>query len=136
MKPICLKKYLFPVIMILLLLLPVISLGLELNYPSFEIRGTRYELSLNTPLNQLVAWLYYFIVMISGFAAFLMLVWAGFQWMTSAGNPTKIGEAKDRLISAVLGLVLILASWLILNTINPELTLLKMPQLQETEQQE
>jgi len=135
--------------MILLLLLPVISfaagINLNLDYPSFEICNragecTTYDMeqiaASPNALNQLVAWLYYFIVMISGFAAFLMLVWGGFQWMTSAGNPAKIGEAKDRLISAVLGLVLILASWLILNTINPELTLLKMPELQETEQQE
>lgn len=136
MKTISLKKYLFSVIMILLLLLPVVSFALELDYPSFTIGEYTYEMSLDMPLNQLVAWLYYFIVIISGFAAFLMLVWGGFQWMTSVGNPTKISEAKDRLISAVLGLVLILASWLILNTINPELTLLKMPELPGTEQQE
>jgi hypothetical protein len=45
------------------------------------------------------------------------------------GEPAKLGEAKDRIRSAFFGLILLLGSWLILNTINPQLTTLKMPSL-------
>jgi TRAP-type C4-dicarboxylate transport system permease small subunit len=39
--------------------------------------------------------------------AVLMIVIGGFQWMTSAGDPGKISNAKDRIYSAILGLVII-----------------------------
>lgn len=80
-----------------------------------------------TSLPGLVAWLYTFFVMISGLAAFVMIIWGGVQWMTSQGNPTATGDAKDRIKMALLGLLLVLASFLILQIINPELTLLKNP---------
>lgn len=47
-------------------------------------------------------------------SAILMIVIGGFQWMTSAGDPGKIGSAKEKIYSAILGLVIIaLASTLI-----------------------
>jgi len=119
------KKYLVSIILIIFLILPSVSLALELIYP--EMGGYRIELGMD--LNKLIAWFYYFIVGISGFAAFTMLVWGGFQWLSSAGSPARISDAKDRISSAVLGLVIILASFLILKVINPELTSLKLPGL-------
>jgi len=49
--------------------------------------------------------------------------------LTSAGSPAKISEAKDRIGSAILGLIIILASFLILKVINPDLITLKLPGL-------
>jgi hypothetical protein len=40
-------------------------------------------------------------------AAVLMIVVGGFQWMTSAGDPGKISAAKDRIFSAILGLLIV-----------------------------
>jgi len=119
------KKFLTKIIIILFLLLPTFSLALELTYP--EIMGIKIELGMD--LNKLIAWLYYFIVGVSGLAAFFMLIWGGFQWLTSAGSPAKISEAKDRIGSAILGLIIILASFLILKVINPDLITLKLPGL-------
>ena len=123
------KKYLAEIILILFLLLPTFSLALELSYPEIGPEGQKIKIELGMDLNKLIAWFYYFIVGISGFAAFFMLVWGGFQWLTSAGSPSKISEAKDRITSAILGLIIILASFLILKVINPELITLKLPGL-------
>lgn len=40
-------------------------------------------------------------------AAVLMIVIGGFQWMTSAGDPSKISDAKDRIFAVILGLLII-----------------------------
>ena len=88
-----------------------------------------FNLNTNQDLNQVVAWFYYFIISIAGIATFVMLVWGGFNWLTSAGSPGKITEAKDRIYSAFLGLLLILASYLIIQVINPELLILNLPVL-------
>jgi uncharacterized membrane protein len=40
-------------------------------------------------------------------AAVAVIVIGGFQWMISAGDPSKIGEAKDKIYSALFGLLII-----------------------------
>lgn len=109
------------IILLALLIAPVMVSALELNYPVIN----NITLESGMQLNELVGWLYSFIVGIAGLAAFVALVWGGVQWMTSGGSPSKIFEAKDRISSALLGLIIILMSYLILNTINPELTVLR-----------
>ena len=52
--------------------------------------------------------------------AVLMIIIGGFQYITSEAISSK-GDAKKRINDALLGLVLVLASWLILNTINTDL---------------
>jgi hypothetical protein len=120
-------KKIFLIFQFLFFLLPSFSLALNLNLNYPTIFGL--DLNRDQDINKVVAWFYYFIISIGGLAAFVMLVWGGFQWLTSAGSPTKISEAKDRINSAILGLVIILASYLILQVINPELLILKLPQL-------
>lgn len=53
--------------------------------------------------------------------AFFMFVWGGFQLMISAGNPRIIKKAKDTLVWAVLGLLIITLSYTILKFIFEEI---------------
>ncbi len=41
----------------------------------------------------------------------ILVIWAGFQWMTAGGDTGKVGKSKTLLINAVIGLVIILASY-------------------------
>lgn len=59
---------------------------------------------------------------ILGIALFGVVFWAGFEWFTAAGNSAKIAKAKGRIYNAIIGAILLVASFLILNTINPDLT--------------
>ena len=101
------------------------DIDLNLTYPSFG----GIDINTNQDLNQIIMWLYYFIVGISGFSAFFMSVWGGFQWASSAGNPSTIKEAQERLTSAAIGVLVVLSAYLILQTINPELTTLNLPEI-------
>ncbi len=53
-----------------------------------------------------------------GIVFFILILWGGFQWMTSGGNEKKIEDAKKRLTSATIGLVLVLMSYAIARSIN------------------
>lgn len=53
--------------------------------------------------------------------ALVMIVIGGVEYVGSAGNTSLLGDAKGRMVNALLGLLLALASWLILNVINPDL---------------
>jgi len=73
------------------------------------------------------AW-YKFLTGAVGIMATIMIMYGGFKWLTSRGGGD-IGQAKDIIFSALLGLVLALLSWVILNTINPQLLNITMPSL-------
>ena len=124
-------RYYFILSFILLaLLLPNVGGAITLNLEYPIPPGAP---DINTPEGQslagIIAWFYYFIVWIAGLAAFVMIVWGGFQYLTSAGNPAQMADAMDRIKSAVLGLVLVLASVLILQIISPEFTILIEPKI-------
>lgn len=71
--------------------------------------------------------LFNYMIYVSGILAVIMISIAGFQWVMAGGNQSKIGAAKSRIVGALTGLFLVFGSYMILNTINPQLTLLKMP---------
>jgi len=48
-----------------------------------------------------------------GLIAVSMVMWAGFLWMTSDGDPAKVDLAKKTLINAVIGLMIVVASFTI-----------------------
>jgi hypothetical protein len=117
------KKYLIFILSLSTLIIPVTSFALELSYPT--INGLTIEPDMD--INKLIMWLYYFLVSISGLAAFATIVWGGVSWLTSAGNPAKASDAKEKITSALLGLLLVLGSWIFLNIINPDLLIFNLP---------
>jgi hypothetical protein len=96
------------------------------DYPSF------LNLRAGMTLMELVSAIFGFLLIIAGLATFVMIVWGGISYLTSAGDPSKTSDAKSQIFSAVLGLIIILASWMILNTINPQLVELREPGVPES----
>jgi len=74
-----------------------------------------------TNFQDLITYAYNYSLIIVGIAVFIMIMWGGFLWMTSAANPGNIATAKGYMKNAIIGAVLLLSSYVILNTINPEL---------------
>ena len=54
---------------------------------------------------------------LSGLAALIMCVYGGILWVTSMGNPKRIEEGKQTLIWAVIGLVVLFASYAAVNEV-------------------
>ncbi|MBU4455324.1 pilin [Patescibacteria group bacterium] len=46
-----------------------------------------------------------------GIIAVVLILFAGFKWMTAAGSEDKVAEAKKLLAAGVIGLIIILAAW-------------------------
>lgn len=65
---------------------------------------------------------------IAGILAAIMIIVAGAQYVTSGGNSEAIGSAKKRIGGALVGLLIAYLSYVILNTINPALVNLRLPQ--------
>ena len=97
---------------------------LEVVYP--EIKGIKPE-SVSFGIAEYAKYIFNAVIVISGFIAFGSLIWAGIQYSTSAGSPEKIKEAKKRIKSVLLGILILLFSYLILITINPQLVIFQLP---------
>ena len=104
---------------------PVGAIQAEVDWP--EIGGIVIEenMELKATLPQLVQYFFNFSIAIGGILAFAMLVLGGFRFLTSAGNPSAQKDAKDIITSAVIGLLLLLSSYLLLQVINPDILMLK-----------
>ncbi|HOK35575.1 MAG TPA: pilin [Candidatus Pacearchaeota archaeon] len=93
------------------------AIRLEVNYP--EILG--YKITNEVTLPKYVVYIFYFALGVSGIVALGMIVYAGFKYFTSFGNPEKIKDAKDQILNAIVGLVILFISVILLNTLNPQI---------------
>ncbi len=70
------------------------------------------------PLDQKINELYSNIVtFVAGPLAILFLIYAGYLYITSAGNPEQIGMAKEMMVSTIVAIIILLLAGLILRTI-------------------
>lgn len=81
----------------------------------------------------LIADFYELALALSGVLALGMIIYAGILRVTSANSPSKVSESNDIIFNALLGIVLLFGAYILLNTINPELTKLEIPQLSKIE---
>jgi hypothetical protein len=66
--------------------------------------------------------LYNFAISFSGVLAIFMIAFGAFIYIvTSAGNSSKMADAKDMIYNAIIGLIIVLIAWLILFVVNPDL---------------
>ena len=48
-----------------------------------------------------------------GIISVIIILFAGFKWMTAAGNEEQVSEAKKMLVQAVIGLGVVFLAWAI-----------------------
>lgn len=96
------------------------------NLPACENNTQCHPGQAGFGLPQFIKYIYLFALGIVGIVGLLAIIFAAFGYVTSAGNPQKASNAKDKIISALLGLLLLLGSVVLLNLINPDLLKLKM----------
>ncbi len=127
------KKF-FSIVIIFIMLFGLVGFAfaqrtgrdLEVEYP--EIEGFKPE-QATTPVTEYFKYIFNFLIWISGLIALVVLIYAGFQYFTSAGSPERINDAKSRIGAALLGLLILFGSYLILITINPDLIVFHLPRL-------
>ncbi len=102
--------------------------NLETDYP--EIGGYQPE-NVSTPLPEYVKYIFNFSIWIVGFVAFGALLMGGFKYLTSSGNPSVQSDSRNQIFSALLGMIILISSYLILKTVNPQLTVFNVKPLEE-----
>lgn len=90
----------------------------------------------DTSIGSIVSFLVAFIIIVAFLAALLFIVIGAFQWITSGGDKQKVADARNHIIAAVIGLVIIALSFVIINVVIQalglgSLTNLKIPTLKQ-----
>lgn len=70
-------------------------------------------------LSQYIIVVYNYAASIIGLLAVVVIIVAGYRYMSAMGNPQYIAEAKAMAMGAIAGVVLVILSYLILSTLNP-----------------
>ncbi len=80
-------------------------------------------------IGEFILLMYKYLLTIASIVAVVVIIIAGAQWVTSGGNSEAISSAKKRIGGAVIGLFIAYMSYFVLNTINPALVNLRLPQV-------
>jgi len=68
-------------------------------------------LSTSVTFGEMVSYVIKLLLSFLGVIFIILIIYAGFLWMTSAGNEEKVGQAKKIMVSAVVGLAIIFAAY-------------------------
>lgn len=127
-------KYFFAIFAVLAIgvILPVLALAEDAKI-NCDVGGYGYPWcnATTTGIAGLVSTFYNYALAAVGVAALGAIIYGAILWITSAGAPGKISEAKDWITGAIFGVVLLVSAALLLRTINPDLVNLKEPVINE-----
>ena len=88
--------------------------------PSATVKCTAGQLMTDVNLNQYIQYAFNLLIALSAVAAVVMIVAGGFEYMTSVSMGGK-ANGLDRARNAVYGLLMVLCTYIILKTVNPQL---------------
>lgn len=71
----------------------------------------------STPVGTLLTNVLTIIFVVAGLAVLFMLLWGGFQWITSGGEKEKVDAARKRITNALIGLAILALAFLVVNVV-------------------
>jgi hypothetical protein len=75
--------------------------------------------------------IYVFAMLIGGFLAFGAIVYGGIKRASARDNANQVKDSEEWIKNAIIGLILLFGAYILLNTINPNLLRLDLPELKE-----
>lgn len=81
------------------------------NYGLEEVRSIK--IGQNTDVKDTIAQVINIALGFLGVLAVIIIIYAGFKWMTAGGNEENVADARKMIVQAIIGLVIIFAAWII-----------------------
>ncbi len=66
-----------------------------------------------TNLGKIISSVFAFLLIVAGLLAFAYLVIGGIQWITSGGDKAGLEAARNKIIHAIVGLIVVFSAWAI-----------------------
>lgn len=58
------------------------------------------------------------VIFVGGIMVLVYFLWGGVEWITAGGDQAKVGKARDKMTQAVVGLIILVASFSIIGLIS------------------
>lgn len=100
---------------------------LEVTYP--QVPGALTPTTTKTALPDYIRYIFQLSLFIGALITFGSLIYGGVRYLTSAGSPSAQKDAQSQISAGILGLIILFAAYLILNTISPQLVAFKVSPL-------
>jgi hypothetical protein len=71
----------------------------------------------NVGINEVIRFILIVLIAVAVLASIIFLVWGGIKWITSGGDKTKVDAARSTIVAAVIGLIVTLLAFVILNVV-------------------
>lgn len=134
------NKKLFALFLACLFLLPAVglaSLKLEQRYPDIpgfsqsinKVVDETVQKNQGVSVSALIKYLTDLVLVLAIGAATISLIVAGIQYLTNAGNKGALGTARTRIFKSMLGIAILIGSYLILNLIMPDFQIPKLEKI-------
>lgn len=130
------KKNIKVVLILGLLFLPVFVFAQNRATIDISIPCISCDYADNPSPVGLIANFYEMAIALSGVLALGMIIYAGIKRIVGASSPKEVSDSNDIIYNALLGIVLLFGAYILLNTINPQLTKLEIPTLSQIEVKE
>lgn len=86
--------------------------------PAFAQEGFTVEPPLGLgglEFGDIITFLINIAFVIAAILALVYLIWGGINWITSSGDSEAVGNARNKIIAAIIGLVVVILSYFVLN---------------------
>ncbi|MEK7640368.1 MAG: lytic transglycosylase domain-containing protein [Patescibacteria group bacterium] len=93
----------------------------QLPLPGSELFNGQEIIITGNTLGEYIAALYVFVVSAIGILAAVLVFYGGLKWLTAGGDRGRVQDAKEQISSALIGILLVFAAYLLLLTISPKL---------------
>lgn len=102
-----------------LLITPFVVFGADEFVPLAPIPNL--DTGSNATLGSYINSLFFLIISVAAMLAVIKVVIGGFQYMTQTSSTSATAKARETIRDAIIGLILLLSSYLILSIINPQI---------------
>jgi succinate dehydrogenase hydrophobic anchor subunit len=123
----CFKTVLFPVFLFLFCFSTVHATIIDYKLEMPLLSGQENV----TSLNQYLKMIFVYGLGMVGVAALFAIIYSGVRYLAAGSSDTRRSESKKGIWAAITGVILLIFSFLILNTINPQLTSWQEPDVKQ-----
>jgi len=88
----------------------LLAQGINFSQLNQTLQGMGFRYAASTP-GEIISEVIKYIFIIAGLALFGFLIWGGFEFLTSAGDPDRVKAAQGKLTGAIAGFLIIFAAY-------------------------
>lgn len=127
------RKYIFAIILLLAISYTLYAAKAQVRLETGLPNIPGGQLPARDELPAYIKYLFLFGLGSISFLALAQMIIGGIMYILAAGNATKVEDAKDTIFQALLGVGILIVSYLLLRTINPDLVNLRNPNIIPTQ---